>query len=175
MARERRKMLTVAEARALANQKDLDAISKSAALSNLDVIEATVYCVVCGSPAKTALLRTHVPELIGAKWLCPTCENDKGYAWMSTMTEDGSVLEDKPVSTVEENATPDGDSNKVAQTLFGSTSEMGSSRQNPISSYQIVRTFDDDTLLQHMKHSQDHKAAKQNVTLYCDNNSIFSL
>ena len=108
--------------------------------------------------------------------ICPECEH-KGWAWMSNMTEDGSVVEQKEISTVEEEATKgrDGDSNKVAKTLFDSTSTMQSNKQNPVASYKMIRTFEDDTLLCHLSIAKDHSGASEGHMweLFCDTAPLF--
>lgn len=176
MKRKHRKPMTVAEARAMQNPADLDAIAKSKA-SQMDIVEPTIHCVVCGAPAKTAILRIHLNELAGAKMICSECEAT-GWAWMSNMSEgEGSVEETKAISTVEENARPDGDSNEVAKTLFESTTKMQTSTQNPISSYKSIREFSDDTLLLHLKSCKDHSGGDEAHMweIYSDKNQIFTL
>lgn len=173
MRRRRRKPPSVAEARAMQNPADLEAIASHKG-SQMDVVEAQIHCVVCGAPAKTAILRIHLPELAGAKMICPECE-EKGFAWMSTMTEDGSVVEEKAISTVEENATKEGDSNEVARTLFESTSKMQSTRANPVAQYKMIRKYDDDTLLVHLKSAKDHSGGDEAHLweIWADKNQLY--
>lgn len=176
MRRKRRKPPTVAEARAMQNPADLEAIAKSHA-SQMDIVEPTIHCVVCGAPAKTAILRIHLPELAGAKIICSECEAT-GWAWMSNMAEgEGSIEETKAISTVEENAHVDGDSNEVARTLFESTTKMQNSRQNPMSSYKEIRRFEDDTLILHLRECKDHSGGPEGHLweIYADKNQIFTL
>ena len=176
MRRKRRKQMSVEEARAMQNPADLEAIAKSKA-SHMDVVEAQIHCVVCGAPAKTAFLRIHIHELAGAKIICSECEAT-GWAWMSNMAEgEGSIEETKTISTVEENAHVDGDSNEVAKTLFESTTKMQSSRQNPMSSYKEIRRFEDDTLILHLRECKDHSGGPEGHLweIYADKNQIFTL
>lgn len=177
MRRRRKKPMTAAEARAMQDPRDLAAIASSKAAQH-DIVEAKIHCVVCGGPAKTAMLRIHVPDLAGAKWLCPDCEHT-GWAWMSTMSEEGSVVEDKAISTVEEEAKKGehGDSNKVAKELFESTSKMETTRQNPIAQYKSIRNFPDDTLLLHLSKCRDHQGGNESHLwkIWSDDNPTFSL
>ncbi len=96
---------------------------------------------------------------------------------MSNMTEDGSVIEEQAISTVEEEATKgtEGDSNKVAKTLFDSTTKMQTNKQNPVASYKMIRKFEDDTLLCHLRLAKDHSGGSEGHLwkLYSDDNPIF--
>lgn len=169
--------MTVAEARARQETRDLEVIANSKH-AQMDIVECAVHCVVCGSPAKAAMLRINLPDLAGAKILCPECESF-GWAWMSNMTEEGSVVENKEISTVEEEATKgaDGDSNKVAKELFESTNKMQTNRQNPIASYSPVRQYPDDTLLLHLSKCKNHTGNDEHAhwEIWADKKTTFSI
>ena len=163
MAKRRRK-LTVEEMRAMADPKDYEMMSKWKG-STSDIIEQNVNCIVCGQPNVMVVLRTNVPFVVGAKYLCFDC-TDAGWAWMGNLcAEDpaeaqqrGTVIESSDVSTLEKNAKKGGDYLEANGMLFGSRKKVQTTNQNPTAAYKPIREFEDDTLLLHLskcKHPRD--------------------
>lgn len=164
--RKRRKPMTIAEARAQMNEEDLAAVQQWKG-SQGDVHAYTVHCVVCGAPNQAVVHRFNYDP--SAKYLCFDCQ-DKGWAWMGNLHGQGTIVEQKAISTLEEESRPDGDYRKANDLLFKSKQRMQNIRQNPITEYKAIRVFDDDTLMLRLdkcKHPKDIDEGKS-WTLWSD-------
>jgi len=168
MTRRRKKPLSVQEARAKMEEEDLKIMQGWKGSQN-DTVAYKVQCVVCGAPNQAVVPRLSFDS--DAKYLCFDCQ-DKGWAWMGNLHGQGTIIEAKEISTVEEEAKVDGDYKKANDILFKSKDKMQSTRQNPVVEYKPIRKFKDDTLMLRLdkcKYPKDFDEYKSWV-LWCDKN-----